>query len=55
MTSNATKTSPLLSKSHYLSGRQCQLKLWLECYDRELAVPVDSAIQAIFDTGKWSS
>ena len=32
MTKPADK-SPKLSKSRYLSGLQCHLKLWYECYD----------------------
>jgi hypothetical protein len=45
------KQPPKLSKSRYLSGLQCHLKLWYECYERGLAGPVDAATQAIFDTG----
>ena len=40
-----------LSKSRYLSGYQCQLKLWYDYYDRGLATPVDASQQAIFDAG----
>ena len=43
--------TPRLSKSKFLSGRQCPLKLWYDCYARELASPTDAATQAIFDTG----
>jgi hypothetical protein len=42
---------PRLSKSKYLSGLQCPLKLWYDCYQRELASPIDLATQSIFDTG----
>lgn len=44
---------PKLSKSRYLAGLQCHLRLWYECYQRELAGDgeVDEAQQAIFDTG----
>lgn len=42
---------PRLSKSKFLSGLQCPLKLWYDCYQRELASPVDLATQSIFDTG----
>jgi hypothetical protein len=45
------KREPKLSKSRYLSGLQCHLKLWYECYDRALAGPIDAATQAIFDIG----
>jgi hypothetical protein len=40
-----------LSKSRYLSGCQCPLKLWYDCYDRALATPPDAVQQAVFDTG----
>lgn len=40
-----------LSKSRYLSGLQCHLKLWHECYNRELAGQTNAATQAVFDTG----
>jgi hypothetical protein len=40
-----------LSKSRYLSGCQCPLKLWYDCYARHLAPPPDAVQQAIFDTG----
>jgi len=40
-----------LSKSRYLSGCQCPLKLWYDCYQRELATPPGISQQAIFDTG----
>ena len=40
-----------LSKSRYMSGCQCQLKLWYDCYDRRLATPPGASQQAIFDTG----
>lgn len=40
-----------LSKSRYLSGCQCSLKLWYDCYERELASPPSASQQAIFDTG----
>lgn len=42
---------PRLSKSRYLSGCQCPLKLWYDCYERNLATPPDASQQAIFDTG----
>ena len=40
-----------LSKSRYLSGCQCLLKLWYDCYERELATQPGAVQQAIFDTG----
>ena len=33
--------SPRLSKTRYLSGCQCHLKLWYDCYERELETEVD--------------
>lgn len=42
---------PRLSKSRYQAGLQCPKRLWLECYQRELADPIDEAKQAIFDQG----
>ena len=42
---------PSLSKSRFQSGLQCLKRLYLECYNRELADPIDPAQQAIFDTG----
>lgn len=44
-------SAPRLSKTRYLSGCQCHLKLWYDCYERELGVDVDVVTQAIFDTG----
>ncbi len=41
----------MLSKSRYRSGLQCSLRLWLECYDREVATPVGPVVQAVFDRG----
>lgn len=40
-----------LSKSRYLSGKQCELKLWYECHRKDLASEITDAQQAIFDTG----
>ncbi len=42
---------PSLSKSRFQSGLQCLKRLYLECYNRELADEVGPAQQAIFDTG----
>ena len=42
---------PRLSKSRYIAGTQCHLRLWYESYERELASAPDDALQAIFDTG----
>ena len=42
---------PLLSKSRFTAGLQCHKRLYLECYDRELADEVTEQQQAIFDSG----
>ena len=41
---------PTLSKSRYLSGDQCYLRLWYDSHERNLAPPPDSSLQAVFDT-----
>jgi len=41
----------MLSKSRFLAGLQCQLRLWHECYNLELASEVSPVQQAVFDTG----
>lgn len=43
--------APLLSKSRFQHGLQCLKRLYLECYRRDLADPIDPARQAIFDMG----
>jgi predicted RecB family nuclease len=43
---------PMLSKSRFLAGSQCQLRLWHQCYNRELASEISPAQQAIFDAGQ---
>ena len=40
-----------MSKTRFMAGLQCLKRLYLECYDRDLADPVDEMQQAIFDTG----
>lgn len=42
---------PGLSKSRFQSGLQCLKRLYLDCYNRELADEVGPALQAVFDTG----
>ena len=44
-------TGPLLSKTRFISGCQCHLKLWYDCFESELECEVDPVTQAIFDTG----
>jgi hypothetical protein len=46
-----TISPPRLSKSRVQSGAQCSLKLWYDCFERELAEPVDEILQFIFDRG----
>ena len=43
--------TPRLSKSRFQYGLQCLKRLYLETYSRDLADPVEPALQAIFDTG----
>ena len=45
------RTRPRLSKSRYIAGTQCHLRLWYESYERDLASAPDDALQAVFDTG----
>ena len=40
-----------LSKTRYLSGDQCHLRLWHDAHSPDLAPEVDDTLQAIFDTG----
>ena len=42
---------PMLSKSRFLAGLQCHLRLWYQCYDRNLAPEVSPQQQAVFDSG----
>ena len=46
-----TRKKPLLSKSRFLAGLQCPLRLWYQCYEPQLACEVSPAQQALFDTG----
>ncbi|MGD2038775.1 MAG: DUF2779 domain-containing protein, partial [Desulfobacterales bacterium] len=41
----------MLSKSRFLAGLQCHLRLWYQCYERELIPEVPPTQQAIFDSG----
>jgi len=45
------RKNPTLSKSRFLAGLQCQLRLWYQCYNRELIPEVAPSQQAIFDVG----
>ena len=40
-----------LSKSRFMAGHQCHLRLWYDVHERQLMPPIDAAQQAIFDTG----
>ena len=40
-----------LSKSRYLSGAQCHLRLWYETHRPDLEMEPDDVLQAVFDTG----
>ncbi len=42
---------PQLSKSRFLAGFQCPLRLYYECYHRELIPEIGVAQQALFDVG----
>lgn len=43
---------PLLSKSRFISGSQCHLRLWNDTHARELASEPSATLQAIFETGQ---
>ena len=43
---------PRLSKSRFLSGRQCHKRLYFEAYTPELAAEADGMRQAMLDMGK---
>ncbi len=40
-----------LSKTRFIAGQQCELRLWNDIHRRELATPWGEAQQAIFDRG----
>ena len=46
-----TLNLPCLSKSRFMAGHQCHLRLWFDIHERHLMPPVSEAQQAIFDTG----
>ena len=45
------KKVPMLSKSRFMAALQCHLRLWYECYNRDLASEVTPVQQAVFDAG----
>ena len=47
----SSQISPQLSKSRFVAGLQCVKRLYLECYQRDLADPIDPSHQALFDSG----
>ena len=40
-----------ISKSRFLSGYQCEKKLFFDAYRKDLKPPITEAKQAVFDTG----
>lgn len=42
----------ILSKTRFLSGCQCPLKLWYDTHSRQLATPPDEETRAMFATGR---
>ncbi|MDZ7790290.1 MAG: DUF2779 domain-containing protein [Xanthomonadales bacterium] len=45
------RNPPRLSKSRFIAGMQCPLRLWNDIYRRDLAAPFSETQQAIFDRG----
>jgi len=43
--------APGLSKSRFVNGSQCHLRLWNDTFQRDLAPPTDEVAQFVFDTG----
>ncbi len=41
----------MLSKTRFVAGLQCPLRLWYQCYRRDLATEISPAQRAIFDSG----
>ena len=42
---------PQLSTSRFVAGLQCMKRLYLECYQRDVADPIDPSQKALFDNG----
>ena len=42
---------PMLSKSRFIAGLQCPLRLWYQCYNSKLATKPPPSQQALFDMG----
>lgn len=49
--SMSSQTSPQLSKSRFLAGLQCLKRLYLDCYQLNLADALGPSQQALFDAG----
>lgn len=47
----ASATAPGLSKSRFIIGSQCHLRLWFDTYQRDFEPIIDEVAQFIFDTG----
>jgi len=47
----ADRSVPMLSKSRFMAGLQCHKRLYLECFNREIADPVSLQQQQILDAG----
>ena len=45
-----SRRPPTLSKSRFIAGLQCHLRLWYQCYAPQLASEISLAKQAIFDS-----
>jgi len=52
MNSHELERLPTLSKSRFLAGLQCHLRLWYQCYNPNLASEISPTQQAIFDAGQ---
>lgn len=46
-----TISMKILSKSRFVSGIQCEKKLWFDYYRKDLKLPTDERTQAVFDLG----
>ena len=46
-----TPKTPTLSKSRFLAGLQCPLRLWYQTYHPDFGAKVSPGQQAIFDMG----
>ena len=44
--------APPLSKTRFISGLQCEKRLYLESHHRELLPPLDTPTRARFDEGR---